>query len=106
MAARQGGSGALTYSPWADAGRRYPDWVIRCVPLEGLSEVLCLDRRVILIDAHARRSSRRTALAHAVAHLDLEHDVLRGVLSDRQELAADKLAAVEHLVADRFDEHE
>lgn len=83
----------MTYNPWADACSRYPGWVIRCLPLQGVPEVLCLRRKVILIDAEQRRSSRRSALAHAIAHLDLEHVVVGDVPGAKQELAADKLAA-------------
>lgn len=93
MADRSGSARALSYDPGADAAARYPDWVIRHRDLRGVPEVMCPDRKVILIEDSHDRVRRRCSLAHAVAHIDLGHQALRGVLSKRQELAADKLAA-------------
>lgn len=84
---------ALFYDPGADAARRHPDWVIRHRDLRGVPEVMCVERKVILIEDSHDRATRRCNLAHAIAHIDLEHQAMTGVLSHRQELAADKLAA-------------
>lgn len=81
------------YDPGADAALRHPDWVIRHRNLHGVPEVLCLRRRVILIEDTHDRASRRCNLAHAIAHIDLAHEATSGHLSKRQELAADRLAA-------------
>lgn len=76
MADRAGVEGTVTppYDPGRDAAERYPDWVIRHRPLGGvIPEVLCQRRKVILIDLGANWFAKRCSLAHAVAHLDLEH---------------------------------
>lgn len=84
---------AHKYDPGADAALRHPDWVIRHRNLHGVPEVLCLERRVILIENTHDRAARRCNLAHAIAHIDLRHEATSGILSKRQELAADLLAA-------------
>lgn len=61
------------YDPGADAAERYPDWVIRKRRIWPVPEVLCLRRRVILVDRDRSPATRRCALAHALAHLDLGH---------------------------------
>ncbi|NUO57284.1 MAG: ImmA/IrrE family metallo-endopeptidase [Hamadaea sp.] len=88
-----GSDRALFYDPGADAARRHPDWVIRHRDLRGVPEVMCPERKVILIEDAQDRATRRCNLAHALAHIDLGHQAQTGVLSKRQELAADKLAA-------------
>lgn len=93
MAVGQVQPGALTYDPWRDAAQRYPDWVIRRVELHGLTEVMCTRRRVILLDRSLGRARRRGALAHSLAHLDLEHRATDGDYERWQEREADKLAA-------------
>lgn len=82
------------YDPGRDAAERHADWVIRHRDLRGAPEVMCPVRRVILIETAHGWPARRCSLAHAVAHIDLEHRTSpHGVLSARQELAADRLAA-------------
>lgn len=82
------------YDPGADMAVRYPGWVVRDAPLGAVPELLCRRRRVILLDHRLRGSERRCALAHAVAHLDLGHDLTGDRRSEtREELAADDLAA-------------
>lgn len=83
------------YEPGRDAAERYPDWVIRHRPLShGIPEVLCRRRKVILIESKDDWPSKRCSLAHAVAHLDLEHDVAATGHFDRiQEAEADQYAA-------------
>lgn len=63
----------MTYSPWNDVGARYPDWVVRLVPLRGLTELMCWDNRVILLETARTIAEKRSDLAHAIGHLDLEH---------------------------------
>lgn len=93
MAVEQAQPGTLTYDPWRDAGERYPDWLIRRVDLRGLTEVTCARRRIILLDKQMRRARRRCALAHAIAHLDLQHTPVGLEYEAWQEREADKLAA-------------
>lgn len=82
------------YDPGDDLAMRYPDWVWRRRDLRGIPEVLCRRRQVILTDRPLDRIESRCTLAHAVAHLDLQHlSVFDGVVEAREELAADKLAA-------------
>lgn len=81
------------YDPGADAAERYPDWVIRHRAI-GVPELMDVRRRVILLDRGGGRGERRASLAHAVAHLDLEHVVVGGFIGDRQERDAERLAAL------------
>ena len=93
MADRQGLKGALTYDPGRDAAERYPGWVIRHRDLRGIPEVLCLERMVILVDRAQDWPAKRSGLAHAIAHLDLEHRPATGRFDRRQEREAEELAA-------------
>lgn len=95
MADREGVAGAVKYEPGRDAAERYPDWVIRHRPLGGIiPEVLCRRRRVILIESGHTWPEKRCSLAHAVAHLDLDHvQTAIGHFAVRQEREADRLAA-------------
>lgn len=81
------------YDPGADAAERYPDWVIRHRAI-GVPEVMDVRRKVILLDRGGGRGERRASLAHAVAHLDLEHVVVGGWFGERQERDAERLAAL------------
>jgi hypothetical protein len=72
---------------------RYPGWVVRHRRIAPIPEVLCVRRRVILLDTEADRAARRCALAHAVAHIDLGHTPESGKTGRRYEAAADQLAA-------------
>ena len=81
------------YDPGADALARYPDWVIRHRPI-GVPELMCIERKVILLDDAQSWRAKRSSLAHAVAHLDLQHVVIGGHLGDRQESEAERLAAL------------
>lgn len=95
MVDRASGARALAgYDPGKDAAERYPEWVIRHVDLQGVPEVMCPERRVILIDQGQTWAAKRSSLAHAVAHLDLEHVVIGGYLGRRQEAEAEQLAAL------------
>jgi hypothetical protein len=95
MADRAHDAGALSYDPAADAASRYPDWTVATADLGGVvPEVLSWERQVILIDAGGSAPVRRSSLAHALAHLDLEHRwTLAGFFENREELEADRLAA-------------
>lgn len=93
MADESGCAGALTYSPWDDLGDRFANWTVRHVPLSGLYEVLCARRRVILLEANRSLTERRCDLAHAIAHLDLQHWPVHDVYDIRHEEAATLLGA-------------
>lgn len=95
MADRAHRAGALSYDPAADVAARHPDWVVASADLGGLvPEVLCWQRKVILIEADDSPEVRRSSLAHAVAHLDLGHArTLPGFFEHREEIEADRLAA-------------
>lgn len=81
----------LTYSPWDDVGTRYPGWIVRLADLRGLPELMCWDERVILLEECRSIAERRSDLAHAIGHLDLEH---RGDTYNRKhEEAASRYAA-------------
>jgi hypothetical protein len=86
---------SLTYDPDADVAARFPDWIVASVDLGGvIPEVLSPARRVILLERTLDRAARRSSLAHAVAHLDLgHHRTLAGWFENREEAAADELAA-------------
>lgn len=104
MADRAGRSIALSYDPVADVARRYPDWVVADADLGGLvAEVLCPARRVILIDPSLGPAVARCSLAHAIAHLDLGHThPARGHFENRQEIAANDLAAQRLIPLDAY----
>lgn len=61
------------YNPWTDAGQRHGDWIIERAPLRGLHEVLCRKNKVILLEQNRTKWERRCDLAHAIAHIDLDH---------------------------------
>lgn len=92
MGTATGAPRALTYDPGRDAAERYPDWVIRHRPI-GVPELLDLRRKVILLDDAGDWAHKRSSLAHAIAHLDLDHIVTGGKLGHRQEREAELLAA-------------
>ncbi len=82
------------YDPGRDAAERYPDWVIRHRPLHGVPEVLSWRHKTILIDSDQSWAAKRCSLAHALAHLDLDHRAtLGGRFERREEQQADELAA-------------
>ena len=80
------------YDPGADAAERFSDWVIRHRRIHPIPEVLCIRRRVILLERAQGYPARRCALAHALAHLDLGH-VPGASLEPAMELEADQLAS-------------
>jgi hypothetical protein len=59
------------YEPGDDASQRHGEWSIRLAPLFGLGEVVDVPRKLFLIDPE--KHGDRYAIAHAIAHLDLEH---------------------------------
>lgn len=99
MADREGIEGAVTpYNPGRDAAERYPDWVIRHRPLGGvIPEVMCRRRKTILIETGHDYPAKRCSLAHAVAHLDLDHQAAAAgtaTFEKWMERAANGLAAL------------
>lgn len=94
----------MSYDPGRDAAMRYPNWVIRHRPLShGIPEVLCRRRKVILIDSRQTWPEKRCSLAHAVAHLDLNHAAGAGANFDRwMEAEANGLAAQRLLPVDQL----
>lgn len=95
MSSRLGASAgsAEPYDPGADMARRYPEWVVRHKRIAPIPEVLCVRRKVVLVDTEADRACRRSALAHAIAHIDLGHVPESGRTGRRYEMEADTLAA-------------
>ncbi len=84
------------WDPYAYAGERFPDWIIRFTSLHGIPELMCWRRRVVLIDPdhnaeHSGKYGRRSCMAHALGHLELMHQ--GSVLDGKEEVAANKWAA-------------
>lgn len=84
----------MSYSPWVDAHRRYPDIHIEWHAIAPVRAAWVPSERVILIDASLSVVERRCALAHEIAHIDTG-DMPTGLCwyAARQETNADKLAA-------------
>jgi Zn-dependent peptidase ImmA (M78 family) len=80
----------MGYNPWEDAGTRHGDWIIERVPLRGLHEVMCRKNKVILLERDRTMRERRCDLAHAIAHIDLDHT---GSFDRKAEAAAKRYAA-------------
>jgi Zn-dependent peptidase ImmA (M78 family) len=82
------------YNPWLDAARRYPDIHIEWHDIAPAHALWSRDHDVILIDETSTRAERRCALAHEIAHMDVD-DTLTDMcwFATRQENAADTLAA-------------
>lgn len=79
------------WNPYAYMGAHHPDWVIRFDDLHGIPELMCWDRKVMLIESAHGRAARRCSMAHAVGHLELMH---RGsVFCGKEEAAATSWAA-------------
>jgi hypothetical protein len=90
------------YDPGADMAERYPEWVVRHKRIAPIPEVLCVRRKVVLVDTEGDRSARRCALAHAVAHIDLDHLPDSGRTGRKYEREADELAARRLIPLDRL----
>lgn len=97
-------SAVRIYSPWEHIGTDYPEWVVRHRPLHGAREALCWRRRVILIELEQSTAASRCSLAHAIGHLDLNHEAgeTTARFRDREERAADTLAARRLLPLERL----
>lgn len=82
----------LTFDPCGELERRWPGWKIRLARLTGVTELIDGAARVVTIDP--RQEDMEWAVAHATAHLDLQHHMvpLGGFLTDTQEADADALA--------------
>jgi hypothetical protein len=80
------------YEPGTDATQRHGEWSIRLAPLFGLGEVIDVPRKLFLIDP--AKHGDRYAMAHAIAHLDLEHvtEDGGGAFTAEEEADADGLA--------------
>lgn len=79
------------YSPLLDMNARWPGWRILFAPLGDCDEAFYADRRLIVLDPG---DDPEWAVAHATAHLDLEHYAV-GIdveFSPEQEADADGLA--------------
>lgn len=82
------------YDPFGDLAARHPGWSLRRGDLGPIDELLSWARRVIVLHEALQPSQERSALAHAIAHLDLRHQAtLPGWFEQREERAADRLAA-------------
>lgn len=90
-----GFTGTVTYSPWDDVGERYPDWIVRLTDLRGLPELMCWDERVVLLEVDRTIAERRSDLAHAIGHLDLQH---RGDTFNRKHEEAARRHAAKMLI--------
>lgn len=84
----------MTYNPWDDAARRYPQIHIEWHPLLPAHAAWAPAVDVILVDESISRTERRCALAHELAHMDTgDQPTDDCFFARRQETAADKLAA-------------
>lgn len=90
----------VTYDPGADVLARYPDVVVRWRHLGGVPAAVCRRRRVILIEHDMPAAERRCALAHEIAHLDLDHRA--PIHEGNEERLADELSAARLLPTDRL----
>ena len=88
------------WNPYEYMGERHPDWVIRFDDLYGIPEIMCWDRRVMLIEHADGVHKRRCSMAHAVGHLELMHQ--GSVFCRKEEAAANKWAAGMLIDVDRL----
>ena len=94
MAGPAGATSVLSYDPVVDLAARYPDWIVEHAVLGwGIREALCHRSQVILLEVRDSAAQQRSSLAHAIAHLDLDHRAAVGRLEVHQEHEADLLAA-------------
>lgn len=84
----------MRYNPWQDALERYPDVHIEWHPILPAHAFWSPEDSVIVVDESISRAARRCALAHELAHMDMD-DRPTSVcwFAARQESVADKLAA-------------
>ncbi|GAA1437854.1 hypothetical protein GCM10009616_40330 [Microlunatus lacustris] len=83
-----------TYDPASDLAARWPKWRIKLTDLAGVPHIICADHRLLLIDPTAWPEGEEFAATHSIAHLDLGHAAVDGMLSREQEDQADWLAQV------------
>lgn len=104
----------MTYSPWADLRGRAP-LTLAIVGLPSGRAWWLPGDQAIALDGTLGRVARRCALAHELAHVDLEHrHVELAWLRRRQERDADRLGASRLITAEQLvdgllwaqDEHE
>lgn len=81
------------YCPWEDLGERYPGIHVALHPIAPAAAAWLPTERVILIDSGLSRVEGRCALAHEIAHIDLDHQPTGfGYFDARMERDADALA--------------
>ncbi len=84
----------MSYNPWLDAARRYPEVHIEWHPIAPAHAFWSRRDDVIMVDEHITRAERRCALAHELAHMDAgDRPTDLCWFAARQETNADKLAA-------------
>lgn len=84
----------MTYNPWLDAAQRYPHVHIEWHPIAPMHALWAPGSNVILVDESISKATRRVALAHELAHMDVgDRPTEQCWFAARQETAADKLAA-------------
>ena len=85
------------YNPHDDATDRWSGWRIYLTDMHGLGELCDPKAQLVVIEPEP---SAEHAVAHAVAHLDLEHHLTPGAFTDQECDDADDLALL------RLDEFE
>lgn len=89
----------MTYNPWLDAHRGYPNVHIERHPILPAHAFWSREHDVIVVDESITRAERRCALAHEIAHMDTGDLATESCwFAAQQETNADKLAA-QRLVA-------
>lgn len=81
------------YDAEEDLAERWPEWRVHRTDLGGVPEVISGEERLLLIDPTAWPEGEAFAVAHCLAHLDLDHH-LSGTFTAEQEEMADYLAQV------------
>lgn len=92
-----------TYCPWRDIGARLPDVVVSLQDIAPARAAWVAGPRVVFLDKRLSTVEGRCALAHELAHIDLDHKP-RGIayFDRRQEREADRLAARRLIPIDRL----
>ncbi len=82
------------HDPVADLAERYPDYILHVADLYPAHATVIPQHRVILLDFRLTMSEQRCALAHEIAHIDLDHRRQSNRwFGQRQEREADRMAA-------------
>lgn len=89
-----------SYDPSADFAERYADWTLYISDMPGdIGEVFLPGRKNILLSREVHEKDPDYALAHVIAHLDLEHEI-GGPFSHDEEMQARYFAQVRLDTAD------